>query len=61
MTFEMIDRQVRFAKTNCETFRDGRTDHERTRQAGAAGGGERIHFDNRVLAALAARSSSRGA
>jgi len=37
MAFEMIDRQIWFPKTDCEAFGDGRTDHERAGEAGAAG------------------------
>src|SRR6266404_1806657 len=32
MTFEVIDREIRFAETDRETFRDRRADHERARQ-----------------------------
>ena len=37
MAFEMIDCEVRFAKPDCQSFGDGRADHERTRQTGSAG------------------------
>jgi hypothetical protein len=37
MAFEMIDREVRFAKANRLSFGIRRANHERTRQTGSAG------------------------
>src|SRR2546425_9193544 len=48
MTLEMVDREVRFAKADGETFRNGGADHQRTGEAGSAGCGKRVdlrHLD----------------
>ena len=37
MAFEMIDREVRFAKANRQSFGNRCANHERTRQTGSAG------------------------
>src|SRR5262249_53762740 len=42
MSLEMIDTQVPFAETDCQSFRNRRTYHQRTRQTGAIGRGKRI-------------------
>src|SRR6266581_1212151 len=37
MSFEMVDREVRFDEANCQTLRNRRANHERTRQTWSAG------------------------
>ena len=44
MSFEMIDGEVRFAKTDRQSFGNRCADHERARQTGSAGRGKRIHL-----------------
>ena len=44
MSFEMIDGEVRFSKTDCQSLGNRRTDHERTRQARSAGRRKCIHL-----------------
>ena len=44
MTFEMIDREIRFAETERETLGERGADHQRTGQPGPACGGEGVDF-----------------
>ncbi len=49
MTFEMIDREVWFALSQRQPFRERRPDHERTGETWAAGRGEDIHVVQREI------------
>ncbi len=49
MTFEMIDREVWFALSERQPFRERRADHERTGETWAAGRGEDIHVVQREI------------
>jgi hypothetical protein len=44
MALEMVDREIRFAKADRQALGDGRTNHERTRESGAAGRRKSIDF-----------------
>ena len=61
MTLEMIDREIGFAKTDRQTFRNGRANHERASQTRPARRGEGVDCAMSIFASRMARSSNRGA